>query len=343
MYRIFKLMAVCFCVTLAACSGGSPGKNAPQDSAKRSPRGEPLPSWTDGPAKSAITGFVAKVTDAGSPQFIPGEDRIAVFDNDGTLWSEQPLYFQFYFALDQVKRLAAENPSWSKEEPFASVLRNDIAGALKSGEKGIAQIVLRTHTGMTTTEFEQQVRTWIDTAKHPLKQRRFRSMTYQPMTELIRYLQDAGFKTYIVSGGGVEFMRPWTAAAYGIPPEQVVGSTAKLQFELKNDTPYIRKMPGIGFIDDGPGKPVGIELAIGKRPVAAFGNSDGDLQMLQWTAAGPGEHLVMIVHHTDSLREWAYDRNSHVGRLDKAMDEANAKGWTLIDMRKDWKTIYPEP
>ncbi len=245
--------------------------------------------------------------------------------------------------MDQVRRLAAGNPSWSKEEPFASVLRNDPAGVMKSGEKGILKIVMRSHAGMTTEEFSQSVKNWIDTARHPLKQRLFRKMTYQPMIEVIRYLQDNGFKTYIVSGGGAEFMRPWTEAAYGIPPEQVIGSAVKMQYELNGDTPSIRKMAGVGFIDDGPGKPVGIQHTIGKRPVAAFGNSDGDLQMLQWTAAGGGDRLMMIVHHTDSAREWAYDRHSHVGKLDKAMDEAKAKGWHLIDMQKEWNVIYPEP
>lgn len=328
-------------MALGACSGGA-RKGASEDSSLAS-NASALPSWNDGPSRQAILDFVAKVTDKGSPQFIPPEDRIAVFDNDGTLWSEQPAYFQFFFAMDQVKRQAAGNPAWSKQEPFASVLCGDMAGVLKSGEKGIVEVVMRSHAGMTAEDFERDVKGWIDTARHPQKQRLFRSMTFQPMIEVIRYLQDNDFKTYIVSGGGIEFMRPWTKDAYNIPPEQVVGSSVKMQFQMENDTPRILKMPEVGFIDDGPGKPVGIEQHIGKRPVAAFGNSDGDLQMLQYTAAGSGERLMMIVHHTDGAREWAYDRKSHVGRLDKAMDEARAKGWHLIDMEKDWKVVYPEP
>lgn len=301
----------------------------------------PLVSWEEGNNKQAIIDFVSKATNEQSGQFIQPEDRIAVFDNDGTLWTEQPMYFQFMFALDQVKAMAPQHPEWNTTEPFKSLLAGDMKKVMESGEEGIGKIMMVTHTGMTTTAFEQMVQQWIDTARHPTRKMRYRDMVYQPMIELIKYLQDAGFKTYIVSGGGIEFMRPWTEAAYHIPKEQVIGSSVKTRFEIRQDTPVIVRLPEIQFIDDGPGKPVGINQYIGKRPVAAFGNSDGDLQMLEWTAANPnGSSLVMIVHHTDSTREYAYDRHSPVGKLDKALDTALKKGWKLIDMKQDWKTIY---
>ena len=302
---------------------------------------DPLPSWNDGKARQSIIEFVEKVTKPGSPDFVPVAERIATFDNDGTLWAEQPMYFQLAFALDRVKALAPQHPEWKDKEPFASLLKGDLKGALAGGEPAIFQIVMATHAGMTTAEFEQIVKDWTATAKHPKTKRLYPEMVYQPMLELLTYLRANGFKTFIVSGGGIEFMRPWTEKVYGIPPEQVVGSSGKLKFELRDEKPVLVKLPEINFIDDKAGKPVGIQMHIGRRPIAAFGNSDGDLQMLQWTAAGKGARLMVLIHHTDAEREWAYDRESHIGRLDKALDEANAKGWIVVDMKKDWKIIFP--
>ena len=302
---------------------------------------DPLPSWNEGPARKAITDFVAKVTREGGPDFVAPADRVAVFDNDGTLWSEQPMYFQFAFALDRVKALADRHPEWKDKLPFKAVLEGDIRTALAGGEKAMAEIVGATHGGMTTEEFKQVVLAWTKTARHPKFDRPYTDLVYQPMLEVLAYLRANGFRTYLVSGGGVDFMRPWSQAVYGIPPEQVVGSSGKTKFELRDGKPVLVKLPEIDFIDDGPGKPVGIHKFIGKRPVMAFGNSDGDLQMLQWTTAGTGPRFGLIVHHTDAEREWAYDRQSHVGRLDKALDAAPKAGWTVVDMRKDWRVIYP--
>jgi phosphoglycolate phosphatase-like HAD superfamily hydrolase len=302
---------------------------------------DPLPSWNEGPARKAITDFVAKVTREGGPDFVAPADRVAVFDNDGTLWSEQPMYFQFAFALDRVKALADRHPEWKDKLPFKAVLEGDIRTALAGGEKAMAEIVGATHGGMTTEEFKQVVLEWTKTARHPKFDRPYTDLVYQPMLEVLAYLRANGFRTYLVSGGGVDFMRPWSQAVYGIPPEQVVGSSGKTKFELRDGKPVLVKLPEIDFIDDGPGKPVGIHKFIGKRPVMAFGNSDGDLQMLQWTTAGTGPRFGLIVHHTDAEREWAYDRQSHVGRLDKALDAAPKAGWTVVDMRKDWRVIYP--
>lgn len=299
-----------------------------------------LPSWNDGPARSGIVEFVQAVTREGSAGFVPPEERIAVFDNDGTLWAEQPAYFQLFFAMDRVRELAPQHPEWSGREPFKSVLAGDLQGALAGGEHAVLEIVAATHAGMTTEEFEKSVRDWIGSARHPVTHRRYTEMTYRPMHELLDYLRGNGFKTYIVSGGGIEFMRPWTQATYGIPPEQVIGSSGKAEFKIRDGTPVLIKLPQIGSIDDGPGKPVNINLHIGRRPIAAFGNSDGDLQMLQWTAGGAGPRLCLLVHHTDAAREWAYDRQSKVGKLDKALDEAAARGWTVVDMARDWKTVY---
>jgi len=300
-----------------------------------------LPSWNDGKAKQSILAFVEKVTTTGSPDFVPPAERIATFDNDGTLWAEQPMYFQLFFALDRVKALAPKHPEWKGKEPFASLLKGDVKGALAGGEKAILEIVMATHAGMTTEEFEQTVKDWLATAKHPKTGRLYTEMVYQPMLEVLAYLRANGFKTFIVSGGGVEFMRPFTEKVYGIPPEQVVGSSIKTKFELRDGKPAIVRLPELNFIDDKAGKPVGINQHIGRRPIAAFGNSDGDLQMLQWTTAGQGARLALIVHHTDADREWAYDRKSSVGRLDKALDEAKAKGWSVVDMKNDWKTVFP--
>ena len=302
---------------------------------------DPLPSWRDGKAKQSIVDFVAKVTKEGSPNFVPVAERIATFDNDGTLWAEQPMYFQLAFALDRVKVLAPQHPEWNDKEPFASLLKGDLKAALAGGERSLLEIVMATHAGMTTEEFEKIVADWIYTAKHPKTKRPYTEMVYQPMLELLTYLHANGFKTFIVSGGGIEFMRPWTEKVYSIPPEQVIGSSIKTKFEMRDGKPVLVRLPEINFIDDKTGKPVGINEHIGRRPIAAFGNSDGDLQMLQWTTAGEGLRLALIVHHTDADREWAYDRKSHIGNLDKALDEANANGWTVVDMKKDWKRIFP--
>ena len=305
-----------------------------------SPR-DPLPSWTDSGAKHSITAFVDRTTTPGSPHYVEPEDRIAVFDNDGTLWAEQPAYFQLAFAIDRIRAMAASHPEWQTQEPFASVLRGDLQSALAGGETAVKQIVAATHAGMTTDEFRAEVERWIATARHPKTDRLSTDMVYQPMLEVLDYLEDHGYTTYIVSGGGIEFMRPWTERTYGIPPQRVIGSSAAAKFEMRDTGPVLIKQPEIGSIDDGPGKPVNINLHIGRRPVIAFGNSDGDLQMLQWTDAHDPS-LCVYIHHTDAAREWAYDRDSHIGRLDKGLDEAARRGWIVVDMRSDWKRIFPD-
>jgi len=272
---------------------------------------------------------------------VPPAERIAVFDNDGTLWAEQPIYFQLSFALDQVKLLAPGHPEWKDKEPFASLLKGDVKGALAAGERGLMEIMMATHAGTTTEEFETRVKDWLATAKHPETGLPYTQMVYQPMLELLDYLRANGFKTFIVSCGGIEFMRPWTEAVYGIPPEQVIGSSIKTRFEMHDGKPVLLRLPEVNFFDDKEGKPVGIHQYIGRRPIAAFGNSDGDLQMLQWPAARNGPSLCLYVRHTDAGREWAYDRESSIGRLDKGLDEALAKGWTIVSMKDDWKVIYP--
>ena len=300
-----------------------------------------LPSWNDVPAKKAIIQFVTKVTDSKSIEFVAPDDRIAVFDNDGTLWSEQPIYFQLQFALDRVKAMAKDHPEWSTKQPFQGVLENDMKAVLGSGEKGLVELVMATHSGMTTDQFQQIVKDWLEVAKHPRFQCRYTDLIYQPMLELLVYLRMNGFRTYIVSGGGVEFLRSFSRVVYGIPPELVIGSSGKTRFEMRDGKPVLLRLPEIDFINDKEGKPVGINQYIGRRPIAAFGNSDGDLQMLQWTTAGEGPRFALIVHHTDAEREWAYDRKSSIGHLDKALDEAQAKGWTVVSMKDDWNTIFP--
>jgi hypothetical protein len=303
--------------------------------------GDPLPSWNEGAAKKAVTEFVSKVTKDGGPEFVNPSERIAVFDNDGTLWCEQPIYVQFAFALDRVKALAPQHTEWKEKEPFRSLLAGDMKGFAATGEKGIVELLMATHTGLSTDEFAKIVEDWIATAKHPKTGKLYTEMVYQPMRELIGYLRANGFKTYIVSGGGVEFIRPWVERVYGIPPEQVIGSRGKLKFDMRDGKPVLLKLPEVDLIDDGPGKPVGIQQLIGRRPVMAFGNSDGDLQMLQWTTAGSGARFGLLVHHTDAEREYAYDRQSSVGKLDKAWDEALAKGWTVVSTKDDWKIVFP--
>jgi hypothetical protein len=302
---------------------------------------DPLSSWNDGPAKKAIVEFVAKTTKAGSPDFVPAPERIATFDNDGTLWCEQPMYFQFLFALDRVKVLAPQHPEWKDKEPFKAVLEGDMKAVAESGVKGMLEIVAATHAGMSTAEFEQIVKDWIATAKHPKFQRPYTECVYQPMLELLAYLRTNGFKTFIVSGGGIEFMRPWTEKIYGIPPEQVVGSSIKTQYEMRAGKPVIFRLPEVDFIDDKDGKPIGINSHIGRQPVAAFGNSTGDQQMLEWTQAGGGARLMMLVHHDDAVREYAYGADSKIGTFsDALMAEAKERKWVVISMRNDWKTIF---
>ena len=302
---------------------------------------DPLASWNDGPTKQTIVDFVKAVTKEGGPHFVPAPQRIATFDNDGTLWSEQPIYFQFAFALDRVKALAPQHPEWKTQQPFKAVIDGDMQALTASGEKGLAELLLATHTGMTTDEFTSAVSAWLTTAKHPTRKRAYTQLVYQPMLELLAYLRQSGFKTFIVSGGTVEFMRAFSEKVYGIPPEQVVGTSFVTKFEVADGAPVLMREAKIEFIDDGPGKPVGIQRFIGRRPILAFGNSDGDQQMLEWTAAGAGAKLMGLVHHTDAEREWAYDRQSHIGRLDKALDEARAKKWLVVDMKRDWKQVFP--
>jgi phosphoserine phosphatase len=304
---------------------------------------DPLPSWNDRAPRKAIFAFVERVTKQGGPDFVPPAERIAVFDNDGTLWSERPIYFQLAFALDRVKALAPQHPEWKEKQPFKAALEGDIKTVLSGGGHALLDLVLATHSGNTTEEFERTVRGWIATSKHPRFNRPYTELVFKPMLELLDYLRANGFRVYIVSGGGIEFMRPWTERVYGIPPEQVVGSSIKTKLELRNGNPVLVRLPEVDFIDDKAEKPVAINKFIGRRPVLAFGNSDGDLQMLQWTAAGSGPRFLGLVHHTDAAREWAYDRESPVGRLDKALGEAKAKNWTIVDMKKDWKTVYPSP
>jgi phosphoglycolate phosphatase-like HAD superfamily hydrolase len=301
-----------------------------------------LTSWNDTGPKKAIIAFVEKVTKEGSLDFVPVEQRIATFDNDGTLWAEQPIYFQFAFAIDRVKALAPAHPEWKKEQPFAAALSGDKEALLASGQKGLMKIMAVSHSGMTTDEFAKIVAQWFETARHPRFNRPYSDLVYQPMLELLGYLRANKFKTFIVSGGGVEFMRVFAEKSYGIPPEQVVGSSAVTKYRFGADgKPELLRESKILFIDDGPGKAEGINTFIGRRPIMAFGNSDGDKQMLEWTAAGQGARFCLIVHHDDEEREWAYDRKSHIGKLDKAWDEANAKGWTVVSMKDDWKAIFP--
>jgi len=304
---------------------------------------DPLPSWNEGPSKQALLEFVERVTTEGGADFVPVPERVATFDNDGTLWVEQPAYTQLIFALDRVKALAPQHPEWTQQQPFADILKGDLKGALAGGNKAILELMMATHAGMTEEQFAQIVTDWIATARHPRFHRPFNELIYQPQVELLEYLRANGFKTYIVSGGGIEFMRPWTEQAYGIPPEQVVGSSIKLKYELVDGAPVLERLPEVNFIDDGPGKPVGIQQHIGRRPILAFGNSDGDFEMLQWTTTGSGLRLGLIVHHDDAEREYAYDRKSDIGRLDKALDAAAKAGWIVVSMKNDWATIFPPP
>jgi len=302
---------------------------------------DPLPSWNEGATKQAIIAYVNDVTTEGSENFIPVFERIATFDNDGNLWSEQPAYFQLFFAMDRIKVLAPEHPEWKTTQPYQAVLENDMKTLMSYGEHGLIQIVMATHAGNTVSEFEQIVKDWLATAKHPRFDRPYTDLVYQPMLELIDYLKTNNFKTFIVSGGGIEFMRPWVEAVYGIPKDQVIGSSIKTAYDYNDGNPVIRRLPELNFIDDKEGKPEGINQYIGRKPVFASGNSDGDLQMMRWADSNTLPSFQIYVHHTDSIREWAYDRKSSVGRLDKGLDEAVEKGWTVIDMKNDWKVVYP--
>jgi phosphoserine phosphatase len=303
---------------------------------------DPLPSWNEGKTKDAVISFVTKTTKEGSADFVPVAERIAVFDNDGTLWCEQPFYFQGFYVFERIKELSAKHPEWKTQEPYASILRSDYDAVLSGGEKGIFELMTTSHSGLTTEEFEKSVATWFASAKHPTTGKPFAKMVYQPMLEVLNYLRANGYKPYIVSGGGIEFMRVWAEQVYGIPPEQVIGSTGGLKFEIRNGTPVIHKLKEMVFLNDNDGKVIGIQRHIGRRPVMAFGNSDGDLEMMQWTGAGTGPRFCLYVHHTDAEREWAYDRTSKIGRLNKGLDEAAAKGWTVMDMKRDWNTIFPK-
>ena len=328
------MMSIVACLLLAIfsaspLSAGEPAKD------------EALSSWNEGPSKKAILDFVDRVTQEGGADYVKPEERIATFDHDGTLWAEQPMYFQIMFAMDRVRAMAPNHPDWKTKQPFKAVLDRDIKALAALGETGFLRIMALTHTGITTDDFSKFVADWITTARHPRFNRLYTELIYRPMVELLSYLRANGFKTFIVSGGGVEFMRVFTGRLYGIPPEQVVGSAGVVQFQMRaNYKPVLLKQGKIEFVDDGPGKPVGINRFIGRRPIFAFGNSDGDQQMLEWTAAGSGARFMGLVHHTDAEREWAYDRQSAVGRLDKAWDEAVRRGWTVTNMKTEWKKIF---
>jgi phosphoglycolate phosphatase-like HAD superfamily hydrolase len=325
---------------LLSALAGLPALLGPFRPTSASAQDDRLPSWNDGPTRSAITDFVARVTTQGTAAFVPPEQRIAVFDNDGTLWCEQPMYVQLAFVLDRVKDLAPLHPDWKTRQPFQAVLEGDMRALGASGEKGMMELMAATHAGMTTEEFAKVVSAWLATARDPRFKRPYTELIYQPMLELLGYLRASGFKTFIVSGGGIEFMRPWTETIYGIPPEQVVGSSIKTRFEMRDGRPTLFRLPELNFIDDGTGKPVGINQHIGRHSIAAFGNSDGDLEMLQWTTMSGGIRLGLIVHHTDAEREYAYDRQSHFGKLDKALDAAALNKWSVADMKKDWKRVF---
>ncbi len=325
----------CLIAVFVSASALGPARAAPESACA------PLPSWNDTPAKKELVAFVQRVSTKGSADFVPPAERIAVFDNDGTLWSEQPIYFQVAYAFDRIKALAPEHPEWKEQEPFASILRGDIKGALAGGEDALLAIVAATHADITTEAFADAVRAWLTTARHPKTGRPYVEMVFQPMLEVLTYLRQNGFKTFIVSGGGIDFLRVFAEEAYGIPPEQVVGSSLQTVYELRDGKPVLVKVPELGFIDDKAGKPVAIHQHIGRRPIAAFGNSDGDFEMLEWTTAGKGARFGMYVHHDDADREWAYDREGHIGTLARGLDEAPKRGWTVVSMKKDWRTIHP--
>jgi hypothetical protein len=334
------LLALFSVLTLNACQ--SPKPSGVDSSTAEPVLSDPLPSWNEGVAKSSILDFVAATTTVGNPDFVAPADRIATFDNDGNLWSEQPYYFQLQFGLDRVKEMADQHPEWKTDPLFAAAIAGDVPTVLSFGEHGLLKLIMASHSGMSAEEFDAEVIEWINTARHPKTNLLYKEMVYQPMLEVLEYLRANGFKTFIVSGGGIDFMRPWTQEVYGIPSEQVIGSSGKSKFELIDGKGTIIKLPELNFIDDKDGKPVGIHQHIGKRPIAAFGNSDGDLQMLQYSAGTKGKSLQVYVHHTDADREWAYDRGSPIGGFDKGWDYALENSWTIVDMKNDWKKIYPK-
>jgi phosphoserine phosphatase len=304
---------------------------------------DPLPSWNDGAPKKAIMDFVGRVTKDGGADFVPVEERIATFDNDGTLWNEQPMYVELAFTLQEVAKMAPNHPEWQTAQPFAAVLHHDMKAMAASGDEGMMKLFLATHSGMTEEQFEQTVSEWLAASQHPKFKRPYTECVYQPMLELLAYLRANGFKTYIVSGGEQGFMRPLTEKLYGVPPEQVIGTQFKSQYVMKTDAPVIERMAGVLSIDDGPGKPENIQRFIGRKPIAAFGNSDGDIQMLEWTGSNAKPNLELLVHHTDAGREYAYDRQSSMGKLDKGLTEAAEKHWVVVDMKADWKVVFPGP
>ena len=337
-YFIVSSIVVGYAVS---CSPSDNGGINDSDSSTEIENYDPLPSWNEGKTKSAILTYVSEVTDKKNENYIPPYDRIATFDNDGTLWSEQPIYFQLFFALDRVKMMAENHPEWEDEQPFKAVLENNMSELMKQGERGLMQLILAAHTGTTQKQFEAHVQQWITTAKHPTKNVGYDELVYQPMLELLKYLRANNFKTYIVSGGGTDFMRAFVSDIYGIPSEQIIGTRIKTAFDYNNGNPVINRLPELEFIDDKEGKPLNIQKIIGKKPVFAAGNSDGDLQMLQWTASSTHKSFMLYVHHTDSVREWAYDRVSHIGKLNKGLDEAINNNWTIVKMDKDWKIVFP--
>lgn len=332
-----------FCIMVVSCKKENEKTEIKRDNKEETSTGEqtPLASWNDTKVKQDIIAYVKDVTNSESPNFIPIKDRIATFDNDGTLWAEQPFYFQLFFALDQVKALAPKHPEWKNKQPFKAVLENNMGELMKQGKAGLLEIVAVSHAGMSTDDFEASVSKWINSAQHPTKKKLYKELIYQPMLELVKYLQDNQFKVFIVSGGGIDFMRAWAEDVYGIPKDQIVGSTLQAKYDYNNGKPFITKLPALDFNDDKEGKPVAIEKYIGKKPVFAAGNSDGDLQMLQWAASNKYKNFELYVHHTDSIREWAYDRKSPVGTLNKGLDEGKAKKWAFVDMKNDWKVIFP--
>lgn len=337
-YNSFILI---FFVLLSSCTQQSGKENKSGKTTTASVKNDPLPSWNKGAVKTSIIAYVKDVTNPNSKNFINKADRIATFDNDGTLWSEQPAYFQLFFAIDRIKTLASEHPEWKTQQPFKAVLENNMAELTKQGVRGLLQLVMATHAGNTAEEFEADVKQWIKTAKHPTKHVTYDKLVFQPMLELLQYLRANGFKTYIVSGGGTDFMRAFVSPIYGIPSEQIIGSRLKTELAYNNGIPVIKRMSEIEFVDDKEGKPLNIQKIIGKKPVFSCGNSDGDLQMMQYAASSQHKSFMLYLHHTDSVREWAYDRESHIGRFDKGLDEAREKGWTVIDMKKDWKVVFP--
>jgi len=341
--RYMSLVVVASAVALTACGDRPAQTSSAADQTTAAASAPVLPSWNEGPTRQSIVDFVDRVTDPASPDYVTPSERIAVFDNDGNLWAEQPLYFQLLFALDRVRAMADDHPEWRETEPLRAIIEDDRGALASIGEHELVEIVMATHAGLTIDEFDAIVAEWLATATHPRFGVPFTELVYQPMLELLSYLRNNEFKTFIVSGGGMDMIRSFAERVYGIPPEQVVGSAGELEFALVEGVPTLTKTPGINFVDDKAGKPVGIRRFIGRRPILASGNSNGDLQMLQYTAPGDRVALGLILHHDDGEREWAYDRASHVGRLDAALEEAPERGWTVISMKNDWKKVFPSP